>query len=58
MKCKGCGSILQNENVNLEGYVTKLDSTLCERCFRIKNYGDYKKIEKDNNIYKYIKKYK
>lgn len=47
-KCTGCGALLQNGNSELEGYVRKEDSTLCERCFRIKNYGDYKVIVKDN----------
>ena len=48
-KCFGCGALLQCEDVNKEGYTRKIDSNLCERCFRIKNYGDYKVIIKDNN---------
>lgn len=47
-KCLGCGSVLQNDNPELEGYVKNLDNTYCERCFRIKNYGDYKFIAKSN----------
>ena len=50
-KCLGCGSVLNYENPNSEGYTLKLDSTYCERCFRIKNYGEYKSIVKDNNAF-------
>lgn len=48
-KCQGCGSVLQCENPNLDGYSKKIDNVLCERCFRIKNYNDYKKVIKTNN---------
>ncbi len=48
-KCQGCGSVLQNENPNLDGFTKKIDNVLCERCFRIKNYNDYKKVIKTNN---------
>lgn len=48
-KCQGCGSIIQCEDANLDGYAKKIDNVLCERCFRIKNYNDYKKIIKTNN---------
>ena len=48
-KCQGCGSVLQNENPNLDGYSRNTDNLLCERCFRIKNYNDYKKVIKTNN---------
>ena len=47
-KCIGCGAYLQSEDPNKEGYVRKNDGTLCERCFRIKHYSDYKLIIKDN----------
>ena len=47
-KCLGCGSVLNYENPNIEGYTSKIDSTYCERCFRIKNYGEYKSIVKEN----------
>ena len=53
-KCVGCGAVMQSDNKDLEGYVPseKLEtSTICERCFRIKNYGDYKNIVKDNNSF-------
>ncbi len=35
-KCIGCGALIE-------------DKTLCERCFRIKNYNEYKVVVKDNN---------
>lgn len=50
-KCSGCGAILQTDNPELEGFIRKYDSVLCERCFRIKNYGDYKVVVKDNDEY-------
>lgn len=48
-KCQGCGTILQNENPNLDGYSKNINNILCERCFRIKNYNDYKRVIKTNN---------
>lgn len=48
-KCTGCGAILQNIDIDKEGYVVNLENKLCERCFRIKNYNDYKYIIKDND---------
>lgn len=50
-KCLGCGSLLQYDNPNIEGYASKEESTYCERCFRIKNYGEYKSVVKDNNTF-------
>lgn len=47
-KCNGCGALLQDTNYSKEGYIRNIDNDLCERCFRIKNYGDYKVIEKNN----------
>ena len=35
-KCKGCGTLIDNND-------------LCERCFRIKHYNDYKVVYKTNN---------
>lgn len=46
-KCLGCGSILQTDNPNLPGYVKDINSKLCERCFKIKNYGEYKPVIKE-----------
>ena len=49
-KCIGCGITLQYDNENIEGYA-KENSKYCERCFRIKNYGDYKTVLKDNTTF-------
>ena len=49
-KCIGCGAIL-NSNKDQEGYTSNINNNLCERCFRIRNYNDYKVIVKDNNEY-------
>ncbi len=53
-KCIGCGATFQSYDPSLPGYVDneKIDEALvCKRCFRIKNYGDYKIINEldDNN---------
>lgn len=50
-KCQGCGAQLQIENKEEIGYTTKLESHLCERCFRIQHYGDYKTVMKENKDY-------
>ena len=46
--CRGCGVELQNENISLEGYVNDLENDICQRCFRMNNYGEYKKVTKSN----------
>ena len=50
-KCQGCGSVLQSDNKDKEGYVKDLSMPLCERCFKIRNYNEYKKIDKSNDYY-------
>lgn len=50
-RCKGCGVVLQDENVLQEGYTTNLENDICQRCFRMKNYGDYQVITKSNDEY-------
>lgn len=64
-KCTGCGAILQSEISTKSGYIkeNKLETALyCERCFKIKNYGecdilndvkDFKKIIKHINSSNY-----
>ena len=47
--CTGCGVLLQTKDKNEIGYTTNIEKKLCERCFRIKNYGEYKVIAKDND---------
>jgi ribosome biogenesis GTPase A len=53
-KCLGCGALLQHYNNSLEGFIDESKyetATICERCFRIRNYGDYKCVIKDNNTF-------
>ncbi len=47
--CRGCGAILQTVDTSKEGYTQSLDNPFCERCFRIKNYNEYRMLEKDNH---------
>lgn len=53
-KCLGCGVILQTTYTNKEGYVDNIDKEVCERCFKLKNYGEYKEVTLDNETYKQI----
>ena len=53
-KCLGCGVDLQDENISLEGYTTSMTNDLCQRCFRLKNYGEYQVVSKSNQEYEYI----
>lgn len=48
-KCIGCGSVLQNTDPLKVGYVKDINSPLCERCFKIQNYGDYMPVIKEEN---------
>ena len=50
-KCLGCGIVLQDENILQEGYTTSLENDICQRCFRMKNYGEYQMITKSNDEY-------
>ena len=50
-KCIGCGIELQNRDVNSDGYVSSADYRFCERCFRIKNYGQNKIVSVGNSDY-------
>lgn len=50
-RCQGCGVLLQEENVLLEGYTTNIENDVCQRCFRMKNYGEYQMITKSNEEY-------
>ncbi len=49
--CLGCGVLLQNENITQAGYVTSLENDICQRCFRMKNYGEYQVVAKSNEEY-------
>lgn len=50
-KCHGCGALLQNEIKNKDGYTSNLENEVCERCFRLKNYGEYRVTKKNNLDY-------
>ena len=50
-RCEGCGVLLQDENILLEGYTTNLENNICQRCFRMKNYGEYQVVVKSNDEY-------
>ena len=50
-RCQGCGVLLQEENILQEGYTTNLENDLCQRCFRMKNYGEYQVVTKSNEEY-------
>ena len=52
-KCVGCGSELNLIPGN-EGYTKNLNNELCERCFRIRHYNEYKVVTKDNADYYHI----
>ena len=49
--CIGCGVKLQDENVTQEGYTSNLENDICNRCFRMKNYGEYQIVTKSNEEY-------
>lgn len=52
-KCSGCGAILQSKDVNAEGFVklNMYDKALyCERCFKIKHYGEYSVFDKKRDF--------
>ena len=46
--CQGCGILLQDENIQREGYTSNLENNICQRCFRMKNYGEYQIVTKSN----------
>lgn len=53
-RCYGCGAILQCDDANETGYVppekfASDEETLCERCYKLRHYSQYKE-SKDINI--------
>ncbi|MEE3342958.1 MAG: GTPase [Bacilli bacterium] len=50
-KCKGCGIELQNKNKDTIGYTDNLNNKLCNRCFKLTNYGEYSKVSFTNKDY-------
>lgn len=54
-KCRGCGIVLQENKADMLGYTTNINSCLCLRCFRLRNYSEYSKVSLDNkDFYKII----
>jgi len=53
-KCIGCGITLQTTTKDTLGYTTNIETNICERCFRLKNYGEYKEVSLDNEAYSKI----
>ena len=51
IKCLGCGINLQDEDKEKLGYTINLDNKVCERCFKLNNYGKYTKVSLDNKDY-------
>lgn len=47
-KCLGCGALMQNENVNSEGYVEDISKDYCKRCFRLMHYNETPKVFASN----------
>ena len=46
-KCIGCGATLQSKDESLIGYIDMekyQDGLYCKRCFRLKNYNEYKEV--------------
>ena len=50
-RCIGCGSILQDKDINKDGYILDINDDICQRCFRIKYYNEYKVTTRNNNDY-------
>lgn len=47
-KCLGCGTLMQNEDVNRPGYVTDITKDYCKRCFRLMHYNETPKVFASN----------
>ena len=50
-RCLGCGIPIQTKAKDQIGYTTNLTSQICERCFRLKNYGEYNVVSLNNQDY-------
>ncbi len=56
-KCIGCGIELQKENSEKQGFIPKnvfesRKEIYCQRCFKIKNYGEYLPVELKKEDYR------
>ncbi len=58
--CRGCGIPLQTENKTKMGYIPeeKKNETLCQRCFKIRNYNEFSegKVKTNREIIESINK--
>lgn len=58
--CSGCGIKLQDQNPKDLGYTPKIENNLCQRCFRLKHYGDTKVMDlhgvESEEVFKSIEK--
>ena len=43
-KCLGCGTLMQNEDINRPGYTTDISRDYCKRCFRLMHYNEIPKV--------------
>lgn len=50
-KCVGCGCVLQDNDINKDGYILDINDNICQRCFRIKYYNEYKVTCRNNTDY-------
>ncbi len=50
-KCLGCGMLLQSDNKNALGYIENMENNLCERCYKLKYYGQYMGVSLTNEDY-------
>ncbi|MBR4461844.1 MAG: 50S ribosome-binding GTPase [Erysipelotrichaceae bacterium] len=47
-KCKGCGTILQTEFPEKNGYIKDISQEYCQRCFRLIHYDDVVHFKADH----------
>lgn len=53
-KCLGCGASIQVEHEKNKENMNNIERSLCERCFKLKNYGEYKNTNLTNEDYQKI----
>ena len=53
-RCRGCGIELQTKDKNKLGYIENKEQTICSRCFKLSNYGEYQKVSLTNKDYTQI----
>lgn len=55
VQCEGCGVVIQTEDPARKGYVPpstlERENILCQRCFRIRNYGEMESIQQNPDDY-------